>query len=438
MRFVYLSLLFLSFFVRAQISIDLDGNREISAFSEQAYSNNSLGIALGGGSQTLLQYKFYSPLKKMMPTGIRLEAVTADYRSLYDPILNKWNYDLLDKELDHVNINKASSVIANVFYTPRFLSSCPNSKNYAYCPPNDMNAWTNYVKNIVRHVYSKYGVKYWEIGNEPSGKNFFRAPMRDFLNFYLLTAKAIKEVDSNIMVGGYADNAYYIDAYYDFFKSIKEHDLDLLNFVTFHWYGDWGKGHKYDPSDLGSISSNIQNKLAVLGMKNVPIFLTEWNLSAEGKPPHGKKQVVSYFIAAQYWINLSKIDRAFFFRVEPYLNTNSSLLDSNGGITSVGDVFTDMGNILKSNKFYFKKIDDIYIFFSPTQRKLIFSRYNLFSDGIEKVFITIKNINCVNTPLFYDYSDGLFPKPLKKTSCQKNNLLIPLTLSNYQSGSINY
>ncbi|HCB1497652.1 glycosyl hydrolase family 39 [Klebsiella oxytoca] len=436
MRFVYFLLIFVSFLVQGQTIIELDGSSEGAIFSKLKKSSGSLGVALGGGSKTLLEYKYYSTLQKLKPAGIRLEAVTADYRSLYDPVSRKWDYHLLDKELDQ--IDKSTFIIANIFYTPKFLSSCPNSKNYAYCPPKDINAWTDYVKNIVRHVYSKYGVKYWEIGNEPSGKNFFRAPLRDFFKFYILTAQAIKDINSDIMVGGYADNAYYVDAYYDFFKNIKERDPDLLNFVTFHWYGDWSLKSKYDPSEINSITYNIREKLTSLNMKNIPIFLTEWNLRAQGESPNGNDQITAYFIAMQYWIHISRINKAFFFRVEPYSNTKSSLLDSHGEMTQVGAAFFDMTDMLKNYDFQLKNIDDIYILFSASRKRIILSRYDAFFRGNKELQLIVIKVKCDAPAIYHDYSYRTDGKRLIEGSCNKNRLNVKLSLSNYQSGFIAY
>lgn len=425
-----------------QTEFDFSPNAAIDV-KDKKDNFNTLGVALGGGARTFLDKKFEIGISNLTPSEARLEAITADYRDLYDPDSNQWDFSKLDKEIDNMKKLGIKDIIANVFYTPKFLSSCPNSKSYAYCSPKDLHQWSNYVKSIVTHVYKKYGVMHWEIGNEPSGKVFFNAPMSKFYIFYIVTARSIKEVDSNILVGGYADNAFYINAYDDFFKKIHRDDPSLLNFVTFHWYGDWSPHDKYNPRNIFKIAATIKQKLKENEFDDIPIFLTEWNMNAEGTIADARLKVVSYFIASQFWIAKSPINKNFFFRVEPYSKTNSSLLNSSGQITPVGFFFSQVSEMYRSYDVAFYENNNVYVIFSPKSRKVVVTRYDgisernkIHSNDIE---FSISNVSC----------DKIEPKSMggnfvsenikiSKVQCENSKLHLSVLLKEYQSAIIKY
>lgn len=440
--FVFIYLVSLSSCM-ADINFDLSNLK----LNTDLYNNNSsiqvkkefFGVAPGGGNEAFSAYKYYSSLNEISPDVVRLEAITADYRNLYNPQTKLWDYSQLDNEIEKMSHGKRT-IIANIFYTPKFLSSCPDSKFYAFCTPNDLNAWSFYVTNIVQHVYQKYGIKYWEIGNEPSGKFFFKGSMSSFFKFYIETAKAIKKVDNNILVGGFADNAFYVKAYSDFFTIIRKYDPNLLNFVTFHWYGDWGGGNgKYNPKDIFSISEKLKETMDSSGFSGMPIFLTEWNLVGNNPPPWGGDQVASYFVASEYWLQKSPIDKSLFFRVEPYNNTNASLLDSNGKKNNVAEIFSILSNIDTKN-IYMQ--DNIYVFFNRTRREVVLSNYDLSDSSPKEVTLDIGKVdvsNCQKSKYkVVIYSNERMSNGVSNLKCSGENAFINLVVKNFDVIHVSY
>lgn len=441
-------MLFLFFIYTATLSFCF-ASVSFNLYDSGALMNNNVldnnqkelfGVAPGGGNKTFSSYKYYNSINQMSPDVIRLEAITSDHRKIYDPDKKVWNFSILDQEIDKMNEGK-KTIIANVFYTPKFLSTCPDSKFYAFCIPNDMNAWSFYVSSIAQHVYQKYGIKYWEIGNEPSGKFFFTSSMNEFYNYYILTAKAIKKVNGNILVGGFADNAYYLKLYSDFFSKIRGSKAPLLDFVTFHWYGDWGKDNtsKYNPKYVFTISNNLKLAMNKNGFTDIPIFLTEWNLVGNRPAPGGKDQVNSYFIASLYWLKKSQVDKSLFFRVEPYNNTNASLLDYNGNKNTVGDFFSILNNSSFSN---ISMKNNVYLFSSDSRQEIILSNYDL--DDVEPKNITIhfgnKMLNSCNKTNYtlVTYSNGKIIKNARNITCTSNDSYINLTAKNFSVIHIKY
>lgn len=439
--FIYNSLLSLCL-ADINVSVNLNDIAGRADYSNQTHEKKEyFGVAPGGGNDTFTSYKYYHALNEMSPEVIRLEAITSDQRKIYDSNRNIWNYDVLDHEIEKMLHGGNRTIIANVFYTPRFLSSCPDSKFYAYCIPNDMNAWSSYVSNIAQHVYYKYGIEYWEIGNEPSGKLFFKSTMSDFFDFYITTAEAIKKVNNNILVGGFADNASYLKLYSDFFSVIKNHDPKLLDFVTFHWYGDWGrdKNSKYNPKDIFTISEKLKKSMVENGLSEKPIFLTEWNLAGNNPAPWGKDQVNSYFVASVYWLKKSYIDKSLFFRVEPYNNTNASLLDSNGNKNNVGDIFSILNALGSSNSLM---QNGIYVFFSELRKEIVVSNYDLSYSEPKIVTLHFGGLwrgDCNHNKYeFTTYSNDHVDNNVGYVNCSNNDVYLDVIVNNFAVIRIKY
>ena len=63
--------------------------------------------------------------------------------------------------------------------------------------------------NVIKHYNSgwangyHYNIKYWEIWNEPDGRrDFWTGTPEQYYKLYEITAKAIKNYDPNVKVGG--------------------------------------------------------------------------------------------------------------------------------------------------------------------------------------------------------------------------------------------
>ena len=95
-----------------------------------------------------------------------------------------------------------------------------------------------------------------------------------------MTARAVKEADPAALVGGFADNPYYLEHYKDFFEYARPRKVPI-DFLTLHWYGEWMSDGWKRPRLYQEFSQSAQRLYFKYFQKNVPIFFTEWNLNAE-------------------------------------------------------------------------------------------------------------------------------------------------------------
>lgn len=124
--------------------------------------------------------------------------------------------------------------------------------------PADMDAWKQYIIDFIHYLQHRYGEEevrtwYFEVWNEPDLSAFFHNTQQDYFKLYEATARAVKEADPLIRVGGPATSgSKWVAA---FVRYCQENEVPV-DFVSTHQYAG-------DP--LGGITD------------------TETNIEAEGK-----------------------------------------------------------------------------------------------------------------------------------------------------------
>ena len=79
---------------------------------------------------------------------------------------------------------------------------------YAIRPPEDPEKWADVCVNVIRHYNEgwangpKFGIRYWEIWNEPDGGSNWTGTALDYCRLYEVTARKIKARFPDVKVGG--------------------------------------------------------------------------------------------------------------------------------------------------------------------------------------------------------------------------------------------
>lgn len=188
-------------------------------------------------------------------------------------------------------------------------------------PPNDYAKWTELISRTVKHWLARYGAEevrqwYFEVWNEPNLKPFFTGTKSQYFELYKVTAKAVKEADPLLRVGGPATSNYVPDKRFaGETEDESQHavvtnakDLDALDwqpvwlqefltfcqreqlpvdFVSCHPYPtDWAlDGHGKIKQNMRGVDSTradlaTTRKIVAAGpYPNAEIHLTEWNSS---------------------------------------------------------------------------------------------------------------------------------------------------------------
>ena len=192
-------------------------------------------------------------------------------------------------------------------------------KAYRIFPPKDAKKWARICEHIIRHYNEgwangyHYGIKYWEIWNEPDNgidntqNMMWHGTKEEFYELYRVTSKHLREVfGDSIKIGGYGHSGFYVvDSLEDVENSIgiglgmKENPTDwerrIEYFIEF-FNGfiemvvkeklpfDFFSHHSYASVDATlKRQKYVEKRLNEAGLSDVEIHLNEWNTNARVK-----------------------------------------------------------------------------------------------------------------------------------------------------------
>lgn len=196
--------------------------------------------------------------------------------------------------------------VVELSFMPAALAADPERTVFDYrgivSPPKDWAAWHDLVGALARHLVDRYGIDEvagwgFEVWNEPNLVVFWSGTRAEYLRLYDEAARAVKAVDSRLLVGGPATAAG------EWIETLVAHAAETgvpLDFLTTHTYGNL---------PLDTLSSLRRH-----GVPEMPVWWTEWGVgSTHFGPIHdgvqGAPFVLSGFQAAQgrvdavaYWV----------------------------------------------------------------------------------------------------------------------------------------
>jgi xylan 1,4-beta-xylosidase len=154
-------------------------------------------------------------------------------------------------------------------------------------PPRDYNQWATLLNKLTRHWVTRYGIDevskwFFEIWNEPNLGAFWKGTQQDYFTLYQHSAKAIKEVNTQLKVGGpaTADNAW-IPEFIDF----CEKNTVPVDFISTHHYPTDAFGKPGDDT-IAQLAASRRSVLreevteTKKQAKGKPVYYTEWSTSS--------------------------------------------------------------------------------------------------------------------------------------------------------------
>lgn len=206
---------------------------------------------------------------------------------------------------DFAHTDALISALVNAGVEPYFrlgitIESDSEIKPYYTYPPKDYEKWARICEHIIMHYNEgwangfRYGIKYWEIWNEPDGGSYdgsFTPPMwngtmEEFFRLYEIASKHLKSRFPSIKVGGYAAigfsaitdteeelrakprHTYQMDFFYGFLDHVKKTSAPL-DFFSWHNY--------LTPEKCIKQARWLRCELNKLGFSDTESHLNEWN-----------------------------------------------------------------------------------------------------------------------------------------------------------------
>ena len=156
-----------------------------------------------------------------------------------------------------------------------------NIKKYGTLPPKDFHKWAVICEHIIRHMNEgwadghNYGIRYWEIWNEPDldaddspNKRCWGGTEAEFFTFYETAARHLKSCFPELKIGGPA-LAHNLGWGERFLKYMSERAVPL-DFFSWHIYTT-------SPDKLLGKCAAVRNLLDKYGYASAESILNEWN-----------------------------------------------------------------------------------------------------------------------------------------------------------------
>jgi len=178
-----------------------------------------------------------------------------------------------------------------------------------------MKDWTTLITRLARHLVERYGAEevrewYFEVWNEPNLDTFWSGTRSQYFELYHSTACALKNVDSDLRVGGpaTAKNAW-LPEFLDFCESA----VTPVDFVSTHHYPTDAFGKPGDDTvtqlakaHRGVLQQQVQQ--ANHEARGIPLFYTEWNSSSNPRDPLHDQPFAAVFVTKTILDNSGMVD----------------------------------------------------------------------------------------------------------------------------------
>jgi xylan 1,4-beta-xylosidase len=159
-------------------------------------------------------------------------------------------------------------------------------------PPRDYDEWAGLVRSLLRHLVDRYGldeVSTWpiEVWNEPNLTQFWRgADQGEYFRLYEVTARAVKDVDASLQVGGPVLSPGADEWWAPFADFVAARDVPV-DFVSRHAYASGPAQHVpfgtyqtlMPPRALLDQFGAPRRHLARTALADLPVHVSEFNTS---------------------------------------------------------------------------------------------------------------------------------------------------------------
>lgn len=228
-------------------------------------------LGQGGLSDQPMFDSAVDQVHQLHPQTVRL--FVQEYFNLY-PAHGKYHWTTLDKSIETILATGARPLMCLCF-KPKVLFPKIDDR---IVQPNSYPEWEQLIEHLVRrcNVEKKYGIQYWEVGNEvdigESGGSPYKFTPDEYTEFYKHTADAILRADPQAKVGGPALANYHSPIGTALIKYCGQGKAPL-SFFSWHIYSS-------HPDVYVKSIRTFKKELAEYPRLNqVETIIDEWNMS---------------------------------------------------------------------------------------------------------------------------------------------------------------
>lgn len=250
----------------APADLTVNTSRSIGPINLRRYA-----LGQGGLSDKPMFSSEVDQIRQLHPQLIRL--FVQQYFNIY-PAHGKYNWTTLDKSIETILATGAKPLMCLCF-KPKVLFPKIDDK---IVRPTSYHEWEKLIEHLVKHcnVEKKYGIQYWEVGNEvdigESGGSPYKFTPNEYTEFYHHTADAILRADPKAKVGGPALANYHSPIGTALIKYCGEGKAPL-SFFSWHIY------NSHPGVYVKSIRMFKKELAQYPRLDHVQTIIDEWNMS---------------------------------------------------------------------------------------------------------------------------------------------------------------
>jgi xylan 1,4-beta-xylosidase len=212
----------------------------------------------------------------------------------------EYNWQYIDEVYDFLH-SIGMKPFVELSFMPSGLASGTNTVFWYrgnITPPRDMTKWSNFIRAFVEHLKERYGdaevrTWYFEVWNEPNLRGFFfTGDQQQYFDLYAATARAIRSVSTDYMVGGPATAGFSWVPEFIHFCDTNHAPVD---FIATHTYGtdfgyldadgNTGTTLSRNPNSIFGEVKWVRQEIAKSAMPKLDLHFTEWSASFTSTDP---------------------------------------------------------------------------------------------------------------------------------------------------------
>jgi hypothetical protein len=266
-------------------------------------------LGQGGLSEKPMIGDRVDQIGQLHPQTIRL--FVQEYFDLY-PAHHQYHWVTLDRAIEAILATGAKPIM-NLCFKPRVLYP---QINHEIVDPTDYTEWEELIYQLVKHCNQdrKFGIEYWEVGNEgdigESGGCPYKFTPQNYVSYYGHTVRAIRRADSHAKVGGPA-LADYQSPLADALIESAGQGQTPLDFLSWHLYHS-------DPREFWKTIDYMKAKLAKYPQLNqVETILDEWNMSL-GNPVQNPYFQPAFILETTRGFHKKGLSRSAYYHIRDY------------------------------------------------------------------------------------------------------------------------